>query len=435
MIDQVLAGLGDSQRVELTPDASEVVARVEAAPLPPPIRLARPHGPRATWLLAATVALASAAAALGIGDANDLGVLVRAGAMVRSMVAAGEWWRVISCLFVHVGLLHLVLNGFGLIVLGRLAEHLFGSARTIAIFAVSGIAGALASYAASPAGISAGASGAGFGLLGAVFVEITWHRQRYRAAWKRGLWGGLAVIAVSQLGFDVFYPMVDQWAHGGGLAAGAVIGLALSPSTRWTRTAGVLGRALAIGFGAVCVVAAILVVRTPVAASLARGGVERRRIGHTELQVPASWQVQPAPAAPADAPWPIDGELVQADGLVTITLGHHEGTEPMQPPGQPVQIDTPRPAASHGARDEREGADELVPATEPAIALPSGWSGAEFRGQVPKDEMGYRQRIRVVVCGRVFGAQTIFVVIRAPETIASGAPEFFVQLLASIGPA
>ena len=130
------------------------------------------------------------------------------------------------------------------------------------------------------------------------------------------------------------------------------------------------------------------------------------------------------------------GELVQADGIVTIRLGHQDATEPVKPPVQPpVQLDPPRPETNHNEKDEPEDHIKFIPATESVIALPAGWSGTEFWGLEPRDEMGYRQRIRVVACSRVFGAQTIFVAIQVPESIAIAAPEFFAQLLASIGPA
>src|SRR5262249_35984957 len=157
-----------------------------------------------------------------VGDTADSGVLVRVGAETRGLVAAGEWWRLISCVFVHVGGLHLLVNAIFLIVLGRLAEDIFGTACMVAIFGLAGVVGAPASNLASPAGASAGASGAVFGLLGAVFVEITWHRARYRMAWKRGLWGVLAVVAISQFGSGFLSSVIDHWAHGAGLLTGAV---------------------------------------------------------------------------------------------------------------------------------------------------------------------------------------------------------------------
>jgi hypothetical protein len=63
--------------------------------------------------------------------------------------------------------------------------------------------------------------------------------------------------------------------------------------------------------------------------------------------------------------------------------------------------------------------------------LPPGWQSGELVA-APEDGMGYRQRIRVVLCGRAFGDRTVFVLIEVPETIAAAAPGFFAQLLASI---
>ena len=426
LIAQAIAGLAATRRAELASVASEVVARVEAQPLPPPIKIARPRRPRATWLLAASVIAVSAASAIWLGDTRDTGVLVRAGGLAQSVVAAGEWWRVIACLFVHIGVIHLGLNALGLIILGRLAEDLFGTVRVIAIFGAAGVAGAIASYLASSGGISAGASGAVFGLLGAVFVEITWHRQRYRAAWKRGMWGALAVVAVGQLGYGVFYPMIDQWAHGAGLAAGAVLGVALSPSSRWTRAAGAAGLVLAIGFGAVAAVTLALVVGTPLADSLARGGGARRTVGDVLMQVPAGWEASKIQVVESGNVVRIEGQVLQPEHMAAISVVRLPVTDPAAQIKAWLADKTPH---------TQDKFDALTPAREPALALPAGWDCSEQTTAAAEDALGYRQPFRVVLCGRRFGAQALFATIWVPETIAIAAPEFFAQLLASIGPA
>jgi rhomboid protease GluP len=349
---------------------------------------------------------------LAIGDTSDVGVLVRAGALVRGLVASGEWWRLVACVFIHVSVMHLVLNAIGLVILGRLAEELFGGVRVIAMFGVAGVAGALASYLASPAGISAGASGAVFGLLGAVFVEITWHRRRYRAAWKRGMWGALAVVAIGQLGYGFLYPVIDQWAHGAGLAAGAALGLALSPSVRWSRAGVYLARGLALVFGALVLTAGIQVVRTPLADSLAAGGSTRHVVDGLAITAPASWEVA-------------TGQLVQPDGLVVVELAHEPRADPLQ------QIAVWVAAAGRRAKTEL---GDVTRAREPIIALPDGWTGTELEA-APGDAMGYRQRVRVIVCGRAFGDTMVLMAIRVPEVVASAAPAFFAALIASTGPA
>ncbi|HEU4735078.1 MAG TPA: rhomboid family intramembrane serine protease [Kofleriaceae bacterium] len=391
----------------------EVVARVEAAPPPPPIRGARRPRARATWLVTGALVAVSAVISLSIGDTSDIGVMLRAGGMFRDVIASGEWWRLVACVFVHVGILHLALNAAGMLILGRLAEELLGSARTIAVFAVAGVAGAVASYLASPAGISAGASGAVFGLLGAVFVEITWHRSRYRAAWKRGMWGALAVIAVGQLAYGFLDPVIDQWAHGAGLAAGALLGVVVSPGARWSWAGLQLARALALAFAALVVLSGIAVARTPVADSLGGGGTARHVVAGVAITAPSRW------IAAGD-------QLYQPDTLVRIKLAR-------LPRGNPVQ-QLAMWIVEEGRVTKDELGAELAAAPDRAVALPDGWDGIE-REAAPEDAMGYRQRVRVILCGRAFGDTMVVMSIQVPSVVASAAPAFFAALIASTGPA
>ena len=146
----------------------------------------RPRGPNATRILSGGTRVA--------GDRDQpvhriVDGCRRAAARrcTRARPRGGRAVASVTCIFVHVGAVHLIVNVTGLWFLGRLAEEFFGPWRLTAIFAVSGIVGSFASYLASPAGISAGASGAIFGVLGALFVELTLHRKRHRAAWSRGI--------------------------------------------------------------------------------------------------------------------------------------------------------------------------------------------------------------------------------------------------------
>ena len=425
-IDQALAGLAGVQRIELAAVASEMVARVEAAPLPPPVRIARPPMVRATWVLTAVVIAVSAVTALAVGDTSDSGVLVRVGAQGHGLVAAGEWWRLISCIFVHVGIAHVVFNAFGLVVLGWLTEDLFGGARMVAIFAVAGIAGALASHLASPIAISAGASGAVLGLLGAVFVELTWHRARHRMAWRRGLWGALAVVALGELGCGLISSVIDQWAHGAGLLAGAVLGVALSPSARWARAGTVLARGLTVAFAAVAVVSAVRVIETPLAETLARGGLERRIVEGVVLRVPVRWDSSTLQVGLANHRQRSEAQVIEPDNLVEVTAM----VQPRVAPAEQIRMWTDE----QRKRIENE-LGKTAPASDALVELPAGWDGSELLVISPEDPMGYRERWRVVVCARGFGERIVFAAIYVPETIAAAAPGFFAQLLASIGPA
>ena len=412
LIDRALGELArPSHRVEPGSLAAAVVTRVAGAPLPPQPR-ARARRPRTAWLITAVLLAVSATTAIALGPTADIGVLMRAGALVRGQVHAGEWWRLISCVFVHAGLAHLLFNVAGLVVLGRFAEDLFSRARVIAIFGFAGIAGSLASYLASPTGVSAGASGAVFGLLGAVLVEITWHREHHRAAWKRGVWGGLAVVTVAQLGYDFLNPVVDQWAHGAGLAAGALLGLALSPNARWARIGRGAGRALAVSFTGAALVAGVLAARTSLADSLAGKPGPRRTVAAVAIDAPAGWFVE-------------GNQVLQPDGVVIVTLARQPYAHPTQ------QLAMWLAAEGRRARDEL---GELTVAREPLITLPAGWEGSELEA-AREDGTGYLQRIRVVICGRAFGDVMVFSAVAIPETIARAAPEFFARLLVSIGPA
>lgn len=415
LIDGALAKLGahpETLRTELDDLASEVVARIEAAPLPAPIAVTRSHGPRATWTLTAILLAVSATVSIAVGETSDLGVLARAGALARGMVDSGEWWRVVSCVFIHCGTLHLVLNAIGLLIVGWLAEDLFGSVRLIALFAVAGIGGAVASYLATTDGTSAGASGAVFGLLGAVFLEITLHRRHYRAQWKQGLWGGLAIVTVCQLGFGFAYPVIDQWAHGVGLAAGALLGAVLSPHARWSRAATQLARAIALAFGIAAVIAGVQVVRTSLADSLVAGGTARRVVDDIAITAPAGWRSAP-------------NQLFQPDALVIVTLAHTPQKDPSRQIAMWLADDARWPKAELGA---------LTIARESRIALPAGWQGEE-REASPNDALGYRQRLRVIRCGRAVGDRVLLMEIQVPDAVASAAPAFFAALIASVGPA
>lgn len=414
LIDQAIARLPEARPAELGPAASEIVARVEAAAPPAVAAAARPRGPVATRILIAAVIAAAAAISLGFGDTGDIGVLVRAGAMVRGMVRAGEWWRLVSCVFVHAGAVHLLLNVIALWFLGRLSEDLLGGWRTACVFAIAGVGGAAASFLMSPATVSVGASGAIYGLLGAAFVELTLNRRRHRALWTRGVWGSLVVVAVAELGYDFVAPMVDQWAHGAGLALGMIAGALLSPHVRWAGAGRQVARVIAIAFAAAVVFSVVMVVRTPLATSLTREPMTEQVVNGLSVSAPASWSV----ADDAHG----QQHLADPDGLIDVV--------PFGAPGQPADLASwlaARPKQPHDdAPDVR-----IDIATRPIVALPAGWQGTELVIVVP-DPLGGEQRLREIDAGRVVRGGLIEVTLSMPETLARLAPGLFTSLLGSI---
>ena len=415
LIDRALERLPDIRAIALGPAASELVARVEASAPPEVVLRARPRGPWATRLLAGSVLGVAATIAVVLGESSDIGVLMRAGGMVRGFVHDGEWWRAISCVFVHVGGLHLLVNIIGLWFLGRLCEDMFGPSRTIAIFAVTGIGGALASFLASPVGVSAGASGAIFGLLGAAFFELTWHRSKHRAAWSRGMWGSLGVVALGQVAIDFLYTgITDQWAHGGGLILGLVMGFVMSPNAAWVKPSLWLGRLIAIGFGVACVATAILVARTSLADSFGVPTVTREletQHGTLTVMAPRSWFVKTL--------------LRDPDDVINV-LG-----EPAYEPVGPALADWVK--IEEKRAHEEEHFDQIDVATEHMIPLPLGWQGTELVASVEAtDPVGGRQRYRVVCAAKPVGDDaTMLISIYIPETVARDAPWLFMQMLAT----
>jgi rhomboid protease GluP len=149
-------------------------------------------------------------------------LLHRMGAITPTLFQDGELWRLVTATFVHIGLLHLLLNLWALFQLGSVFEAMFGSMRFLITYFTAGIIASAAS-AFFTQGTSAGASGAIFGILGALIISIRrsplWRHQ----AWARGLiqqligWAALNII----IGFT---PGIDNAAHIGGFIAGLILG-------------------------------------------------------------------------------------------------------------------------------------------------------------------------------------------------------------------
>nr|HEX4319187.1 rhomboid family intramembrane serine protease [Kofleriaceae bacterium] len=417
LIDQALARLGDGalSPVVLGDEATAVIARVEAEPVPAITRVGR-RPPVATWTLTAACLAVAAAVLLAFGPTSDLGVLFRAGSMIRGQVRAGEWWRLVACVMLHAGAIHLVVNAVSLFFLGRFTEDLYGTARTFAIFALAGLGGSVASFAMNP-GPSAGASGAIFGLLGAALVELLLHRRRYAAL--RPIWSTLALLAAAQLAYGFFYKEIDQWAHGGGLVAGALAGALLSPTVPWQRAGLWLARVVAVGAGALAIAAAVFVIRTPAQASLDASPKVPFVINGVTVDAPASWTIN-------------DGELY--DGAVFVVLAFDRSPAPPAGSGS-AATDVVAPVlakqlASEPERVTSRNFDDVDTATDSVFTLPPGWAGSELEATV-EDDLGDATQYRVLVAGKQFDNTIVVASLYAPASLARAAPEFFTALLAS----
>jgi rhomboid protease GluP len=164
--------------------------------------------------------------ALG-GSTNPL-VLLRLGANQAALVLEdGQWWRLLASTFLHIGFVHLLLNGFALFQLGPLVEAWLGGLRLLVIYFASGVAGSLTSVLwrgfQGERGLSAGASGAIFGILGALIAFLVRRHARLRPEARALLlqfllWAGINVV------FGFTNPGIDNAAHLGGFAAGLLLG-------------------------------------------------------------------------------------------------------------------------------------------------------------------------------------------------------------------
>lgn len=148
-------------------------------------------------------------------------------ALIREKVLAGEIWRLITSMFMHVDLSHLLGNMAALYIVGMACEHAFGPWQTVLVFLLAGLCGGFVSLLVHP-GPSVGASGAIFGVLGCAVGFFWRHRRVVHLRDKRI---GLALFAWAgyQIVIGVMEPMVDNAAHVGGLVAGLVIGCLLRP--------------------------------------------------------------------------------------------------------------------------------------------------------------------------------------------------------------
>jgi membrane associated rhomboid family serine protease len=215
-----------------------------------PLRLRRPRS--ATTALIG-INLAAFVIEVLLGGLRNLEVLVRMGAMVPLLVAEGQYWRLVTAMFLHAGALHLAFNTLALYLFGNVVETALGTARFLAIYLVAGLFASAASFALSPpAAVAVGASGAVFGLLGA-WLAFNFRRRSLSLA-QSNIQGALLLIGINlALGFTL--RGVDNVAHIGGLVAGVVAGFAAEGAGRGARSRLVTQ---VLGFGALIAAAAAI---------------------------------------------------------------------------------------------------------------------------------------------------------------------------------
>jgi rhomboid protease GluP len=166
-------------------------------------------------------------------------VMLRLGAKAP-YIWNGQWWRLVTAIFLHLDLLHIGMNMWCLVDLGPQVESLFSTTKLTVLYLVTGVAGFLLSLWWKPFGVSAGASGAILGLIG-ILIGASFHHGHLGKEYRSQLWRWVIYIAI----FGIFFN-VDNAAHFGGLAAGLALGYFVPEGEPATRPSENLWNTLAV---------------------------------------------------------------------------------------------------------------------------------------------------------------------------------------------
>lgn len=155
------------------------------------------------------------------GGTQNTENLVRFGAVFKPYIAAGQWWRLFTAAFIHIGFMHILFNMYFLYQLGPTFEMLYGSRNFLIIYLVSGIIGNLVSFAfGSPGTVSAGASTSLYGIFGlALGIMLNYKNDAMLANFGASF---LSVIAINVI-YSLISPNVGILGHFGGLVGGLLL--------------------------------------------------------------------------------------------------------------------------------------------------------------------------------------------------------------------
>lgn len=257
-----------------------------------PFALATAPRPIVTTLLVA-VNLACFAAVSTFLGLDDL-ALVRAGALFPPAIYGGEPWRLLGAAFLHAGWVHLAINVMLVWLLGRLLEAILGRSALFVTYLVAAFSASVASVLASKTTMSVGASGAVFGLIGALLTLLVSRAGRFSIAQRRMLIGNLLYLMALMLFLGLRFEVVDTVGHVGGLLGGALAAFVLRPGVEGSRRERVRGRVaplLAALLLPGLLVTAFAPARRTVDATLLALPTRTVRIARYELKVPSHFVV------------------------------------------------------------------------------------------------------------------------------------------------
>jgi rhomboid protease GluP len=208
----------------------------EARPIvPPSYRVGLPLSRAwAIWvILALNIAIYAIPTVLQIAGMRIGGIpindyVLNAGAKDNASILGGQYYRLLTSMFLHLGILHIGVNAYSLYIIGPQTERVYTTPRFLALYFISGLAGGVASYAFSP-NPGVGASGAIFGLVGGLAAFYYTSRKLLGEISRQQLGSLITVIMINLfIGFSSG-GLIDNYAHIGGLLGGLLVGWLLAP--------------------------------------------------------------------------------------------------------------------------------------------------------------------------------------------------------------
>jgi len=213
---------------------------------------ARTDEPTLTYILIGINVIAGLGALYGGNVGTEGGTLTDAWAISRADIAAGDYWRILTNGFVHVGIFHLAFNMLALWILGSMIEPALGKWRFALIYFVSLLCGSFGALLLSPDGLTVGASGAVFGLMAAAAVLA---RNRGFSLMESGLgiWIGLNLLITFTI------PNISIGGHIGGLVGGVVAAYLVVELPERARLPDIVPTLVCVAIGAAAVVGSIMI--------------------------------------------------------------------------------------------------------------------------------------------------------------------------------
>ena len=327
-----------------TRTGSFVALLAEGAAFNSTLTAVTPNIPVTLALIAVNVFLFLVVTAVGGGLFKvDSAVMIRFGTDYTPLTLAGQWWRLLTSIFLHFGIFHVAFNMWALYVNGRIAERIFGSLRYLVIYLAAGLSGSVASLLWHPIVNGAGASGAIFGVLGAMLAFFLKREGGVPASVIKAQLTNVSIFVAYSLLNASRYQGIDNAAHMGGLVAGLVLGFILSRPLDTARYLKGWTMQWAAALGLVCVVSLViahlfatgaLVPRlahddsgNPV--PLAALGPPIRSLGGIQLDMTseAVFKEKGQPIAQDASGWVYNSVDSKHDGVLTVFFSHLSNNE------------------------------------------------------------------------------------------------------------